>query len=119
MVLDAENSVSREWPFTFAMPVVARASSPWSPARMAVPLSTSDEIIVVQGIFDMLLQTPQGILIIDFKTDKITAGEVVERAELYRKQLDLYGRAAAEILKQKILAKWLYFLTPATTFEIK
>jgi len=119
MVLNAENNVSREWPFTYAMPVVARASSPWSTARVAVPLSTSDETIIVQGIIDMLVRTPRGLLIIDFKTDKITAGRVPQRADFYRRQLDLYGRAAGEILKQKILAKWLYFLTPAKEFEIK
>ncbi|MDH4241483.1 MAG: PD-(D/E)XK nuclease family protein, partial [Phycisphaerae bacterium] len=119
MVLDAENNVSREWPFTFALPVVARASSPWSTARMAVPLSTSEETIVVQGIIDMLIKTPQGLLVIDFKTDKITVSEVPQRSELYRKQLELYGRAASEIMKEKLLAKWLFFLTPAAEFEIK
>ncbi|MGB2806241.1 MAG: 3'-5' exonuclease, partial [Sedimentisphaerales bacterium] len=117
--IEAQNSLWREWPFTYAMPVVARASSPWSTARMAVPLSTSDETIVVQGIIDMLAKTPRGLLVIDFKTDKITAGQVSERAEFYRQQLELYGRAASAILKEKLLAKWLYFLTPAVAFEIK
>jgi ATP-dependent helicase/nuclease subunit A len=119
MVLDPENNVSREWPYTYAMPVVARASSPWSTARMAVPLSTSDEIIVVQGIIDMLVKTPRGLLVIDFKTDRITAGEVTQHAEFYRYQLDLYGRAASAILNTEILAEWLYFLTPSCAVEVK
>ncbi|MBW8041515.1 MAG: helicase-exonuclease AddAB subunit AddA [Planctomycetes bacterium] len=118
-VFEGHSDVWREWPFTFALPAVARASSPLSTARMTVPLSTSDEIIVVQGIIDMLIRTPEGLVIIDFKTDKINAGQVSERAELYRQQLDLYGRAAGAIMKEKLLAKWLYFLTPATEFEIK
>ncbi|MHC4312169.1 MAG: hypothetical protein ACYSW3_06850 [Planctomycetota bacterium] len=67
----------------------------------------------------MLVQTPRGLLVIDFKTDRITAAEVSQRAEFYRQQLELYGRAAGAILKEKILAKWLYFLTPAAEFEIK
>jgi ATP-dependent helicase/nuclease subunit A len=117
--IEAKNTLWREWPFTYALPVVARASGPWSTARMAVPLSTSDEVIVVQGIIDMLVKIPEGLLIIDFKTDRITAGQVSERAEFYRQQLGLYGRAAGAILKAKILAKWLYFLTPAAAFEIK
>jgi len=118
-VREKPSCVRREWPFTYAMPVVARASSPWSTARMAVPLSTGDETIVVQGIIDMLLQTPQGILIVDFKTDKITPNELALRAELYRRQLELYGRAASAILKQILLAKWLYFLTPSCAVEVK
>jgi ATP-dependent helicase/nuclease subunit A len=80
---------------------------------------TNDENIIVQGIIDMLVRTPDGLLVIDFKTDRITAEEVSERAKLYRRQLELYGKAASAILKSKILAKWLYFLTPATEFEIK
>jgi ATP-dependent helicase/nuclease subunit A len=67
----------------------------------------------------MLVRTPQGLVVIDFKTDKITAAELNQRVELYRRQLDLYGRAAEAILKNKILGKWLYFLTPARAIEVK
>jgi ATP-dependent helicase/nuclease subunit A len=111
--IEAENTVWREWPFTYAMPT---SKLPGSGQELR---TASDEIIVVQGIIDMLVQTPRGILVVDFKTDRITAGEVSERAEFYRRQLELYGRAAGAILKAKFLAKWLYFLTPATEFEIK
>ncbi len=121
MVLDTENNVSREWPFTFALPAsfVARNSS--LDARITSNQSpiTDDEVVIIQGIIDMLVRTPRGLLVIDFKTDRITASEVPQRAEFYRRQLDLYGRAASAILKQKLLAKWLYFLTPAAEFEIK
>ena len=67
----------------------------------------------------MLIRTPRGLLVIDFKTDRINVGEVSQRAEFYRQQLELYGRAASAILKEKLISKWLYFLTPATVFEIK
>lgn len=77
------------------------------------------DTIIVQGIIDMLIRTPQGLVIIDFKTDNVTPGQVSERAEFYRPQLDLYSRAASAILKDKLLAKWLYFLTPSCAFEIK
>jgi len=67
----------------------------------------------------MLVKRPDGLLVIDFKTDRITAEEVSGRAELYRRQLELYSKAAESILKVKLLGKWLYFLTPACAFEIK
>ncbi len=105
-VLEGYSGVRREWPFTFAMPASEFRDS-------------SDELIVVQGIIDMLVKTPKGLVVIDFKTDKITGEQVAERAELYRRQLELYSRAASAILKEKLLGKWLYFLTPATEFEIK
>ena len=82
------------------------------------PRVTNDELIIVQGIIDMLIQTPEGLAVIDFKTDNITAEEVAERAELYRRQLELYGRAASEILKTKLLGKWLYFLTPGCAVQV-
>jgi ATP-dependent helicase/nuclease subunit A len=112
-VLENYPNVRREWPFTFALPASNLLDS--SDERRA----TSDETIVVQGIIDMLVKTPQGLLIIDFKTDRITAGKVAQRAELYRKQLELYGRAASAILKAKLLAKWLYFLIPRCAIEVK
>jgi ATP-dependent exoDNAse (exonuclease V) beta subunit len=67
----------------------------------------------------MLVRTPQVLVVIDFKTDNVTAGEVNQRAELYRDQLELYGRAASAILKSESVAKWLYFLKPACEVEIK
>ena len=117
-VLDTENTVYREWPFTFALPVsfVARDSS-------LVARVVEDETVIVQGIIDMVVQTPEGLLVIDFKTDDVTAGsatgkEASERAGLYREQLELYGRAAEAILKAKIIGNWLYFLTPGLAIEV-
>jgi ATP-dependent helicase/nuclease subunit A len=110
--LDAENRVWREWPFTFALPVSALSNSSHE-SRV-----TSDEIVVVQGIIDMLIQTPKGLLVIDFKTDDVTAKKTPERAELYRQQLELYSRAAEIILKTKTIGKWLYFLKPGCSVEV-
>jgi len=112
MVLDAENRVWREWPFTFALPACEFSNSSHG-SRV-----TSDELIIVQGIIDMLIRTPKGLAVIDFKTDNITAEEIAERAEFYRQQLELYGRAASEILKTGLFGKWLYFLTPGCEFKV-
>jgi ATP-dependent helicase/nuclease subunit A len=58
------------------------------------------------------VQTPQGLIVIDFKTDRVSGRDVAVWAEVYRGQVDLYARAAAVILKDKVLAKWLYFMAP-------
>ena len=112
-VLDSNNTVEREWPFTFALPASEFSNSGHEPRV------TSDELIIVQGIIDMLVQTPKGLLVIDFKTDNITAKDVCERGELYRHQLELYSKAAGAILKTKIVGKWLYFLTPGCEFKVQ
>jgi len=113
IALSPENTICREWPFTFALPA-SEFSGPGHDSRF-----TNDETIIVQGIIDMLVQTPQGLMVIDFKTDQISEEHLPQQAELYRQQLNLYGKAASAILKTKILGKWLYFLTPAADFEIK
>ncbi len=95
-----KNNVLREWPFTFAERV------------------TSGDFLIVQGIIDMLIQTPEGLVIIDFKTDRVSPKQVQERAELYRGQLELYARAAESILKTKTITKWLYFLTPQISVKV-
>ena len=105
IALDAKNTVCREWPLTFALPASDFRDS-------------SDELIVVQGIIDMLVQTPQGLAVIDFKTDNVSTEQAQERAMVYRRQLELYSRAASAILKSKILGKWLYFLTPGCAIEV-
>jgi len=137
--LDSENTVYREWPFTFALPAwhghpdrafwdrmsqpQRRLSAVASAKAEATPVPSnvegSDEIVVVQGIIDMLVKRPEGLVVIDFKTDRVTAEEISERAELYRRQLELYGRAAGAILKDKILGRWLYFLRPGCAVDVK
>jgi ATP-dependent helicase/nuclease subunit A len=112
LVLGSENKVWREWPFTFAVP--AQEFNDSSGESRAV----GDEVTVVQGIIDMLVKTPEGLLVIDFKTDRVSEVGVAERAELYREQLEHYSRAAGAILNTKILSKWLYFLTPGCAVEL-
>jgi len=107
IVLDRSNKVQREWPFTFA-----RAAPELRTATAALDDPGAGELVVVQGIIDVLVQTSAGLVVIDFKTDRVSEAEVGRRAELYCSQLQLYAEAAAEILKQNVAAKWLYFLVP-------
>jgi ATP-dependent helicase/nuclease subunit A len=117
--LDAGNKVCREWLFTFALPA-SELSDTRGDGRgtRGDGRGTGDELIVVQGIIDLLIKTPKGLLVVDFKTDDVTAKQTSERAELYREQLELYGRAAEAILKGKIIGKWLYFLKPGCAVEV-
>jgi len=124
MALDKANTVWREWPFTFALPVnVLRDAYCVSRFELCTThnarRTTHDETVVVQGIIDMLIRTPKGLVVIDFKTDNISAKQVPQRVELYRQQIELYAKAASSVLKEKLLAKWLYFLTTTIEFEIK
>jgi len=80
---------------------------------------SSNETVIVQGIIDMIVKTPTGLVIIDFKTDDVTAESACRRAKLYLDQINLYATAASAILKEKIAGSWLYFLKPATAVNTR
>jgi ATP-dependent helicase/nuclease subunit A len=113
MALDKNNSVSREWPFTFAIP-----ASQWSESDTQNAGRSTQDSIIIQGIIDLLMQTPKGLVIVDFKTDNVSADDIAARAEFYRKQLELYAEACEKIITKKVIARWLYFLGPGCKIEV-
>ena len=102
LVLDNKNTVIKEWPFTYAAP----AEQLYPDAKIS-----GGEKIIVQGIIDMLVKTPDGIVIIDFKTDHINSSQLQQKAEGYSSQLKWYCKAAGEILKAPVAEGYLYFLS--------
>jgi ATP-dependent helicase/nuclease subunit A len=109
MVCDKRNVVWREWPFTLGFPAGEEGDETFQGAR---------ETIVVQGVIDLLVQTPEGLIVVDFKTDRISGPQAGDRAEVYRGQLDLYAQAASAIRGGKVLAKWLYFLSVQQAVQV-
>lgn len=98
--------VLREWPFTMALPA----------EYLDVP--APEEWVVVQGIIDMLIPTPQGLIIVDFKSDNVSLEEIPQRAHLYGEQLRLYARAARAVIGLPVLAAYLYFVQHRQLFAI-
>jgi ATP-dependent helicase/nuclease subunit A len=108
--LDSENRVYREWPFT------VRIAVPDDDPRTTYNAGHDNQI--VQGIADMVVLTGQGAQVIDFKTDKVAADRIQERASFYRDQLLLYGRAVEQCLECPVRGLWLYFLAAGDAVEI-
>jgi ATP-dependent helicase/nuclease subunit A len=106
LVKDPANIVHREWPFSFGLPAEHFTSC-------GTAILGCGEKVIVQGIIDLLLQTPTGLIVIDFKTDHITAAQTNARAATYAPQMNIYALAAKTVLKKPIKAKYLYFFTPA------
>jgi ATP-dependent helicase/nuclease subunit A len=107
LVKEHKGNILREWPFTFASDA----------AQMGA--ESPGETVIVQGIVDMIIETPAGLIIIDFKTDDVTKDSAAQcaRSRKYYQQMNLYADAASLILKQKIAACYLYFLKPATAID--
>ena len=59
-------------------------------AMREVPFAFRADGVTVEGFIDLLLETPDGIEIVDWKTDAIAAEEVPKRLQQYELQAGLY-----------------------------
>ncbi len=76
------------------------------------------EEVLLQGIIDCLVEEPDGLSIIDYKTDRVTAEGAAERAEVYRSQLRAYAESAERIFGKRVKRRLLHFLTPGVSIEV-
>ena len=67
------------------------------------------EQVLLQGVVDCALLEPDGITVVDFKTDHVTEETVAARAAHYRPQVETYGEALSRIYEMPIKAQYLYF----------
>ena len=67
------------------------------------------EQVLLQGVVDCALLEPDGITIVDFKTDYVTEETVEAKAEYYRPQVETYGEALSRIYEMPIKGQYLYF----------
>ncbi|MFN7953041.1 MAG: helicase-exonuclease AddAB subunit AddA [bacterium] len=107
------HALRRELPFTLGIP-----AGEVHPAIAGRP--GADDRIVVQGVIDLLAEVEDGsgFLLLDYKTDRVTAAEVAGAAERYRGQMALYARAVTEIFRRPVVESWLCFLTPGVALRI-
>lgn len=78
-----------------------------------------DEQLLMQGVIDCLLETEQGLTVIDFKTDRVSRNFAAQRAEKYRAQLSAYKRAAETVFAKPVTGCALYFLSSRQTIWLE
>lgn len=107
--------VNREIPFSLAYPA----------SKMYQDWSGEDEHILIQGIIDCVFEDEHGMVLLDYKTDRITdrfkggfseARNILE--DRYRVQIDLYTKALETILKRKVTERYLFFFDGAHTLKL-
>ena len=64
------------------------------------------EKVILQGIIDAFIMEEEGIILVDYKTDRVKDGE--ELRNRYQKQIDLYSKALEQILGKKVKRRALY-----------
>ena len=78
------------------------------PAKNFIKDSGSDREIMLQGIIDCLVITDEGIVVVDYKTDRDF--DETETVEKYRVQLECYKYAAEKIFQKPVISKILFML---------
>lgn len=108
-------TLQREVPFNLALPA-SEVYSHWDQA---------EDTVLVQGIIDCLFEDHKGLVIVDYKSDRITdrfRGGMDEAAPIlidrYRVQINLYTKAVEQITKRKVAQKYLYFFDGGYFLEI-
>ena len=82
------------------------------PASLYDPEAEPEDELMLQGVVDCAFRTEQGLVIVDFKTDRILPQEAAQRAELYRPQLTAYSQALSRVLEAPVAERVLYFFGP-------
>lgn len=76
------------------------------------------EQVLLQGVTDCAILEPDGLTILDFKSDRVKYGEEWERAEYYRGQLDAYSAALSKIFFVPVKERYLYFFATDAAIQI-
>ncbi len=75
-----------------------------------------DEKIIVQGAVDICFTEPDGVVILDFKTDRVEDSEALKQA--YSEQLNIYALACEKIFGLPIKQKIIYSFALSKEIEI-
>jgi len=89
------------------------------PAQQVYPGIGSEDQVIVQGMVDCIISTSEGIIILDFKTDRVTPGQAYMIAERYRSQLKLYSQAAEAAFSRPVVGQYLYLFSVGQTLQVE
>ncbi len=109
-LLRSAKCVRREFKFSILVP-----AGEYYPQAARFP----EEEVLVQGVIDCLIETEDGLVVLDFKTDRVSRGGARARAERYRGQLEAYRRAAQTVFGKPVTDCALFFLHTGQTVWVK
>lgn len=78
-------------------------------AKELYPEEEDGELILIQGIIDAYFEEPDGLVVVDYKTDKVNNGKELE--ERYQEQLRYYAKALEQMSAKKVKEKIIYSFT--------
>lgn len=75
-----------------------------------IGLGDSDELVLIQGIIDAYIEEEDGMILVDYKTDRVGEGGGEMLKNRYEKQLLYYSRALAQMTQKPVKTAVLYSL---------
>jgi ATP-dependent helicase/nuclease subunit A len=78
----------------------------------------SDEQLLIQGVIDLFFVENDGLVLVDYKTDRLTQYNLEQRLEYYRGQLYWYRRALEEIHGKPVREMYLYFFDSRELLQV-
>lgn len=113
--LQSAGWVRREVPFSTILPA-GRVYGNVSESVSAEPME--GERILIQGVIDCLFRDERGLVLVDYKTDRIYMKQWEAAAERHRFQLELYAEAIASVMGEPVAEKYVYFFDGAGTVRL-
>ena len=79
--------------------------------------AAAGEQVMLQGVVDCFWQEPDGLVIVDFKTDRLYDGPARKAAD-YAPQIGAYAAALSRIFQTPVKARYLYFFDCGEAVEV-
>ncbi len=92
---------------------------------MSIPAAEMDsrwgleEQVLVQGIVDAFFEEADGLVLVDYKTDRVQKGQEEELLEKYRKQLWYYARVLERVYKKPVKEVQIYAFSLGKSLAVK
>ena len=78
----------------------------------------SGETVLIQGVIDAYFPTEQGLVLVDYKTDRAESRDGRDLVEKYQVQLKYYAEALERLTGQGVREKWLYSFSLGKALEV-
>ncbi len=78
------------------------------PANTLPIESSSEELVLIQGIIDAFYETEDGLVLVDYKTDYIPKDGLDEFVKKYSAQIEYYALSLNKTMEKEVKEKYLY-----------
>lgn len=102
--------LKRELPFAFMLPAYE--------VHQHLQGSTREEQLFIQGVIDCIFEDERGLVLVDYKTDRIFKNNWQEKAEEHRFQLEMYARGIEMILHRAIDEIYVFFFDGGRAIQL-